>query len=194
MANPDAAFGFRPVRYLDGRPYNGGINEYTIANALAANIGRGSLVTKTGTGQNITIAASGTTPSIGVFLGVQYRDANGATQFKPNWVSGTVTFQSEGAKALVADAPDLVFELQASAGFVADNEGQFAGIVVGAPDANGNATTEFDSADITGTADNVKLLRLSKKPRNGQANDYGSNAVAEVLIAIHENRGNVQAS
>lgn len=194
MANPDAAFGLRPVRFRSGKPFNGGINEYTIADSLAENIGRGSLVKKTGTGQNISLAASGTTPSIGVLMGVKYRDASGATQFRPNWVSGTVTFQAEGAKALVADDPELVFEVQASAGFVADNEGQFAGVVVGAPDANGNATTELDSADITGTADNLKILRLSKRPRNGVDNAYGTNAVVEVLIGIHELRGNPSAS
>lgn len=196
MANPNAPFGLRPVRYLDGRPFNGGINEYTIANALAENIGRGSLVKPTGTGRNIALAASGTTASVGVFLGCSYRDAEGAQKYRPNWVSATATFNSEGALALVADAPDLVFEVQAdSDGFVAADVQQFAGINVGAPDANGNATTTLDGSDITGTADNLKILRLSNKPRNGGlSNAFGAYAIAEVLIAIHVNRGNVQAA
>lgn len=192
MPNFNAPFGLVPVRYLDGRPFNGGINEYGIASALAENIGYGSLVIPTGTTNRVSLAADGTVAAIGVFLGVRYRATDGSYNFKRNWASGTVTFGSEDAQALVADAPDLVFEVQATT-FAAADVGQFAGMTVGAPDVNGRATTVLNGADITGTADRFKILRLSPRPRNGQANEYGAFAVAEVSIGIHVSRANTAA-
>ena len=44
MSNPNAPFGLRPVRYLDGRPYAPSINGYTIADSYATAIGTGDLV------------------------------------------------------------------------------------------------------------------------------------------------------
>jgi hypothetical protein len=75
-----------------------------------------------------------------------------------------------------------VFIAQMSAGFVAADSGQFAGIVIAAPDNLGISTWEVNSADISGTLDSVKILGLANIPRN----DYGTNAKVEVLIAFHE--------
>jgi len=195
MANVNAPFGLRPIKRIDGRFY-GTANTYPIASATAANIGRGNFVKKTGSGNYITLGTNGTAPVIGVFLGVQYRDSVGETKFRPNWVTGTVTFNSEDAKALVLDDPSLVFLIQANVtGVAAADIGQFAGITVGAPDANGNGTDVLDGADITGTADNAKILRLSDLPVAGRAaNAYGAYAIVEAMFGIHELRGNPQAT
>jgi hypothetical protein len=184
MPNVDKPNGFRPFRRIDGGTPGRFGYDYTIADALAANIGYGNLVSRTGTGKNITNAVDGVAGAtvVGVFLGVKYRDVRGNIVYAPNWISGTSTFGAEGAKAVVVDDPKVVFIAQMSAGFVAADSGQFAGIVIAAPDNLGISTWEVNSADISGTLDSVKILGLANIPRN----DYGTNAKVEVLIAFHE--------
>lgn len=184
MANVDKPFGFRPYRHLTGgTPGRFGYN-YRIADSLAENIGYGNLVSRSGTGKNVINAIDGVggATSVGVFLGCKYRDVRGNIVYAPNWVSGTATFGAEGAEAIVADDPKIVFIAQMSAGFVEANSGQFAGIVIAAPDSLGQSTWEVNSADISGTLDTVKILGLVDRPKN----EYGANAVVEVLIAFHE--------
>lgn len=196
MANTNAPFGLKPIKRTDGQAYHGGVNTYPIASATAANMGVGSIVKRTGSGNCITLGTNGTAAAIGVFLGVKYQDSRGSMQFLPNWVSGTVTFGSKDAQALVCDDPNIVYLLQFnSTGFAAADVGQFAGVTFGAPDSNGNDTSVGDGADITGTADNVKINRLSDIPVAGRAaNAYGAYAIAEVVLGIHEGRGNPSAT
>lgn len=194
MPNPNAPFGLRPLRRLGGSPYNGGYGyNYKIANALAQNLGFGCLVVRTGTDKNITIGVDGVAgaPAVGVFQGCKYRDLKGNIIHSPNWVSGTATFASEGAKAIVIDDPKVVFLMQMSAGFVAADSGQFAGLVIGAPNSLGISQDQANSADITGTLDNFKILGLYEDQRNA----YGTNALVEVLIAFQEyGDGTIRAS
>lgn len=184
MANVDKPNGFRPFRRIDGGNVGRFGYDYTIANALAANIGYGNLVSRTGTGKNVTNAIDGVGGAtvVGVFLGCKYRAADGSIVYAKNWVSGTTTFNSEGAKAVVADDPKIVFIAQMDGGFTAADSGQFAGIVIASPDNLGVSTWEVNSSDISGTLDTVKILGLANIPRN----DYGTNAKVEVLIAFHE--------
>lgn len=184
MANPDAAFGLRPIRRIDGGTYGRLGYNYTIANALAQNLGFGGLVARTGTGKNITIGVAGVAgaPAIGVFQGCKYRALDGSIVYSRNWVSGTSTFASEGAQAIVVDDPKTVFLIQVTSGFVAADSGLFAGITLGAPNSLGISTDEADSADFTTTLDNLKILGLYQDGRNA----YGTNALVEVLIAFHE--------
>lgn len=196
MANVNAPFGLKPLKRRDGQAYSGALGTYPIASATAANIGTGDIVKRTGTGNYITLGTNGTAACIGVFLGVKYRDSRGNVQYLPNWVTGTVTFNSEDAQALVIDDAEILYALQFnSTGFAAVDVGQFAGVTFGTPDANGNSIAVGDGADITGTADNVKINKLSNIPVAGRAaNAYGAYAIAEVLLGIHENRGNPSAT
>lgn len=195
MANVNAPFGLRPIKRFDGRFY-GTANTYPLASGTSGNIGRGDAVKKTGSGNYITVGTNGTAPVIGVFVGVRYRASDGSVFYRPNWVSGTTTFNSEDAQALVLDDPSLVFLVQAnSTGVAAADIGQFAGLTFGTPDANGNSTSVLDGADITGTADNLKILRLSDLPIAGRDPiAYGAYAVVEAMFGIHELRGNPQAT
>jgi len=184
MANVDKPNGFRPYRRIDGGTPGRFGYDYTIADVLAANIGYGNLVARTGTGKNITNAVDGVAgvPVVGVFLGCKYRDARGNVVYAPNWISGTPTFGAAGAQAVVVDDPKVIFLAQMDGAFAAADSGQFAGIVIAAPDANGVSTWEVNSSDITGTLDTVKILGLANIPNNA----YGTNAKVEVLIAFHE--------
>lgn len=184
MANPNAPFGLRALRHLTGgtiRPSD----IYTIANAYGTAIGYGQIVQKTGTGMDIAVGANDTVAKVGVFAGCWYRDVKGNTVFSPNWVASTATFQSEGAKALVFDDPQIVFLARASGAIAAADIGQFAGLVLGTVNAaTGVAASQVNSSDITGTADVFKILKLY----DDGVNAYGNYALVEVLLGIHEYR------
>jgi hypothetical protein len=185
MPNPNAPFGLRAVRRADGQPL-GAVGVYEIASGLAENIGRGSLVKTTGTSvagrPTINLATAGQT-SRGVFVGCEYQAADGSYVFSPNWVSGTATKNSVPARAYVVDDPQTVFAVQVATIAVTDI-GQACDIVVGAPDANGNATT---SAAGSFSA-NAQLQVLGISPVPGR-NEIGAYAVIEVKIVEHELSG-----
>ena len=119
----------------------------------------------------------------GVFVGCEYQDAAGNYVFSPNWVSGTVTKNSVPARAYVVDDPQTVFEAQVATIAVTDI-GQAADIVVGAPDANGNATS-YVAGSFSANA-TLQVLGLTQKP---QRNEFGAYAVIEVKIVEHELAG-----
>lgn len=184
MANVDNPFGFRAIGLSSAGAVGRFGYGYKIADALAENIGYGNLVSRSGTGKNVINAIDGVGGAtiVGVFLGCKYRDVRGNIVYAPNWVSATATFGAEGAQACVADDRDQIFICQASAGFVETNEGQFAGLVIAAPNSLGVSQWELNSADITGTLDSLKILGLHNDGRNA----YGTNAKVEVKIAFHE--------
>lgn len=185
MANPNAPFGLKPIRRADGQPL-GAIGIYEIASGLASNIGRGSLVKTTGTsvaGRPTIDVAAATQTVRGVFVGCEYQDAAGNYVFSPNWVSGTATKNSAPARAYVVDDPQTVFEAQVATIAVTDI-GQAADIVVGAPDANGNATS-YVAGSFSANA-TLQVLGLTQKP---QRNELGAYAVIEVKIVEHELAG-----
>lgn len=185
MSNANAPFGLRAVRRADGQPL-GAIGIYEIASGLASNIGKGSLVKTTGTSvagrPTIDIAAAGNTVR-GVFVGCEYQDSNGNYVFSPQWVSGTATKNSVPARAYVVDDPQTVFEAQVATIAVTDI-GQAADIVVGAPDANGNATS-YVAGSFSANA-TLQVLGLTQKPVR---NELGAYAVIEVKIVEHELAG-----
>lgn len=186
MANVNSPNGFSALRRIDGGIVGRFGYDYTIADALAQNIGYGNIVSRTGTQkdiQNMVDGVAGAT-AVGVFAGVKYRDVQGNIRYAPNWVSATATFNAEGAKACVLDDPKIIFLAQMSAGFVAADSGQFAGLVLANPNSLGVSQWQVNSADITGTLDNVKILGLYNP--TGPRNAYGTNAKVEVLIAFHE--------
>src|SRR5450631_1898109 len=53
MANPNIANGLTPIRDLNGAPYNGAFNVYTVPAADGTLIGIGDLVKVNGTGQTV---------------------------------------------------------------------------------------------------------------------------------------------
>ena len=113
MPSVSAPFGFRPSFHNSGqmRP-----KEYTIASTYATNIFSGDPVklvdagtvqlgtsdgTRTGTVAGITL--------LGIFAGVEYRDATGKPSISPYWIGGTVGTE---IAAYVYDDPETLFEVQ----------------------------------------------------------------------------------
>lgn len=112
MANVNGAFGLRPVRHLSGAPFNGQLNAYFVASDYATNMFIGDPVVVTGesitdggvTRPVVAVATAGATNQItGVCMG-----------FVPNpsVVSLGYGIASTLRIALVADAPDILFEVQ----------------------------------------------------------------------------------
>lgn len=190
MANVNAPFGLRPLRYVDGRPYNGAVEYYFATGATGAIrigdpvIAAGSANTTEiqgwapGTLPTCTVALDGTgDPITGVCVGIlpETRD------------STTYRVTSTDRIILVARGADLIFEVQADAGgtaLAAADIGQFAVLKAG--------TTATDYSDwvldtavapTTTAGFQLKLMGFSKKPKNGEIGTY---AVVEVLINNHE--------
>lgn len=193
MANINAPFGLRAVRLLGGGTPGRLSYGYTIgvntAGTLASDIGYGQPIVRTGAGKDITPATDGGTIT-GVFYGCKYRRADGSIVYAKNWVASTVTFNNEGAQACVVDDPNTVFQIQMSGGFTAANSGQFAGLVVGTSSSLGISSSAANSSDISGTADNFKILGLANIPGNA----YGNYAIVEVLLGTPEYAGNPKAT
>ena len=184
MANTDAPKGAVPIKHLDGSPWNGSLNEYLIASAYNTTIYFGDFVKMTATGK-IELAAAGNT-ILGVFQGVNYRNSSGEVVFSKYWPASTVTFNSEDAKALVVDQPDVIFEMQqdsdtdtpsqadigTNADFIATHTGSTL---------TGLSKEEVDTSTCTTATANLRILRFVPKPDNA----VGAYAKVEVLINEH---------
>jgi hypothetical protein len=184
MANTDAPKGAVPIKHLDGSPWNGALNEYLIASAYNTTIYFGDFVKMTATGK-IELAAAGNT-ILGVFQGVNYRNSSGEVVFSKYWPASTATFNSEDAKALVVDQPDVIFEMQqdsdtdtpsqadigTNADFIATHTGSTL---------TGLSKEEVDTSTCTTATANLRILRFVPKPDNA----VGAYAKVEVLINEH---------
>lgn len=113
MANVNAPFGLKPVRYLSGAPYNGAVNMYSVAAGYGTGIFIGDPVVDIGTTQQIN--------------GAYYKDVQLATT--TDVITGVVvgvvpvTADSLPYRAastqrilMVADDPNLIFEAQEATG------------------------------------------------------------------------------
>lgn len=180
MANIDAPRGLRPVKHLDGSPYNGAVNRYYVPSSDGTAIYIGDAVKSAGSADangvaSVAQAAAGDAIR-GVVTGVEavtdesliYRAA------------------STERYVYVADAPDLVFEIQEDSdggALAVTNVGNNADIVVG----SGSTTTglsgmELDSSTAgTGSAQ-LRILGYVQRENN----EVGANAALLVVINEHE--------
>jgi hypothetical protein len=177
MANVNRANGARPVKHINGSPYNGAGNKYMINTGNACGIG--DFVKSDGTADadgvaGVTVAAAGDTIR-GVIQGVI-----------PVTSESTIYREASTTRyVLVCDDPDVIFEIQADNGGAVlplVSVGLNADILVTAFDtATGSSRTELDSSSaITGTAQ-LRILGFSQRPDNVPASDY-----AKVLVTINE--------
>lgn len=184
MANANTKFGLRPVRYLSGAPYNGAANQYSTASGDGVALFLGDPVTYSGTSQTINgnvyldvkQAATGDI-IVGVCVAVLAVDQ-----------SSTIYRAASTQRILfVADDPNLVFEIQESAGgtaFTANDAGLNANFVVGTGStANGLSAVELNNA--TEAATNTLDLLITGFV-NRVDNAIGENAKWYVRINRHQ--------
>lgn len=186
MANPDAAFGLRPIRYVSGAPYNGAANKYYIPSTDtdgAAYVGDLVKLTGGADANGVPVVTSNVTsgnPVVGVIVGV-LPSTNSSLTYRADATSRYV---------LVADDPDLLFEVQedsdggALAATAAGATCTLIGFGTGST-VTGRAAVELDSSGLSETSDvddDVRIIRLS--PRVG--NEVGTNAIWEVRLNVHQ--------
>ncbi len=191
MANVNAASGLKPVEYLGGSPYNGKVNMYLVPSADGTAMYVGDPVKMGGTagaagvyvnginceGMNTAItAAAGDTLLVGVVIG-----------FLPNQSDLTILHRvaSTNRIALVADDPNLVFEVQEDSGGAATaavDVGENADILYTAGSTTtGISGVQLDSSDHKTATAQLRILGFVQRPDNA----IGTNAKLRVLINEH---------
>lgn len=191
MANVDAPYGLRPVKYAWGAPYNGACRPYYAPSSYAVALYIGDPVVITGTSNTATVRGyqPGTLPAI-----------NKATAGDTNRITGVIVgfvpldgFDSNvyGAAstdriALVADDPSLLFAVQddASATLAATDVGLNANLVFTHSGSNftGRSGVELDATTPATTATfQLRIVQLLDMPDN----ELGANAQWLVFINNH---------
>ena len=192
MANVNAPYGLVPIRYADGRPYNGAVNYYFATGATGAiYIGdpvvmAGSANTAEvqgyapGTLPTCTVAADGDgDPITGVCVGVLPTDRD-STVYRADSTDRII---------LVADSPDLIFKGQcdaASTAWAATDVGSYANMLVGSGSTvTGRSGWTLDTTDGPDAADpsnQLLIVRLHPVANNA----IGAYAQWEVMINNHQ--------
>lgn len=176
MANVSRINGFRPVKHLDGSPWNGQVNRYYAASTDATAIFNGDLVklaavteqpgavllggfnATVGGTQGVTKFVAGTdTTAVGVAVGFMINPLNlNSPQYRT---------ASTAMYVLVADAPDTVFEVQSSNAVVTDFNTNAQ-----VTDAGGSTVTGFSGETVSAFATTntlpIKLVGALQKVDN----------------------------
>ncbi len=120
MANQNTAYGLRPIGLVGSGANSTGVTQYEIASNNTNPIYQYSLCVPTAAGvvDHAGATNGGTTPALGVLMGVEYQDA---TQKKPVFLnywpgSGAVSVDTNyPVKAFVADNPNQLFKVASDA-------------------------------------------------------------------------------
>ena len=191
MANVDAAFGMKPVRYLSGKAYTGASIPCYLPGTASIYAYVGDPVKKVNTGTNAAEASApgvgtiqagvmpivapiaATDPIFGVVVGVAANPDALGTRHIAAAGSGIV---------FVATEPDLVYEIQESGAstLAATSAGLNASVTVAAgSSATGQSAVELDNTSAAASASlELMIIGLSNKADNA----LGANAVWEVTI------------
>lgn len=164
MANPDTAFGLRPVSNLDGSPYNGAVRYYSTATGDGTAIFIGDPVVASGTSQTIN--------------GIVYKDVDQAAtgDVITGVVVGVVPVTQDSLKYRAASTqrilavapPNLIYEIQEVSGgtaLTANDAGLNANFVVAA----GSTVTGYSGVELNNateaTTNTLDLQIIDLVPR-----------------------------
>ena len=182
MALTASPFGFLLRKHPSGQSR---ANAYTIAAAYNTPIGYGDAVILDTNG-TLTIGTA-TNDLIGVFAGVQYKDATGKPQISKRW-PGAVAGATE-IVAYVYDDPDNVYEVQVEAGgsaYVQTVIGTQSDLIAGTPNAvTGHSTMALDK-DVEAAAAQGQF-RIVGFGSDG-AYDATTNPFPTVLVQIAQHQ------
>lgn len=192
MANANQPNGLSPVKHLTGAPFNGQGNIYQIAAADTHGYAIGDPVISSGSGDangiaGVTLAAA-TGPIRGVILGL---GTSPNLIANPNNLNSTVrpaAAQATDWYAIVADSPDILFEVQEHT-----NGTQLAATEIGLNQVlylgtNNGYSSGWQLASVTDATPattatlQVRLMGLVQRP----GNSFGGNAKWLVKINAHE--------
>lgn len=188
MSNINAPFGLRPVRYVDGRPYNGAV-DYYLATGATGVIRPGDPVVDSGSANTTVIQgyAPGTLPTCQIGLDGAGDPMVGVCVAVIPVTRDSTIYREDSTDRIIAVArgADLIFEAQCDAGGTAlavTDVGQFVVLKAGT-----TATLRSDWVVDTATAPNTtatfqfKLMGFGKGPKN----EIGAYAVVELLPNNH---------
>ena len=195
MANQDTAYGLRPVGLVGSGANSTGVTQYEIASDNANAIFQYSLCVPSSAGVIVRAGATsgGTTPALGVLMGVEYVDL---TQGKPVFLnywpgSGAVSIDTNHpVKAFVADNPMQVFKVASDASLTdraTAQEAVFANASLGTSALTGSTNTgNSDSAlNVASIAVTATLpLRIVGISENEANSDFASAGIP-MLVRIN---------
>ena len=190
MANVDRPAGLKPVRHLNGNPWNGMANMYYIPAGDGTATFIGDAVQSEGSAD-----ATGKYPSvIQAAAGGNVRGVVIGFSDQPYIATDTTNLNrmyrpaSTAMYALVVDDPDVIFEIQednASDDIDAGMIGLNADLVIGSGNtASGASGMELDSDGTGSGAAQLRILRVT----NREDNALGTHCKFDVLINEHELR------
>lgn len=181
MANTNAPGGLKPVRYASGAPYNGAANVYYVpaSDGTALFFGDPVIIAGSGDAVGVPSVTRATAGSAGRITGV-------VVGFVPSATLNPYGYRpaSTAAYVLVADDPNLLFEIQEDAvgGALAVTDiGLNADLVAGSGDTNTKQSGfQLDTSTKATTA--TLQLRIDSFQQRAD-NEVGANA--KVLVRIN---------
>lgn len=187
MPNANRPKGLIPVAYLNGSAWNGQARRYSVPVGNATALYVGDPVTLTGSGDAFGVAgvAIGVAGSavVGVIVGVVVANAGVSLVGTTIDTARRSLPASTAGYVLVADDPNIIFELQeaATTPFAAVDIGNNCNflVVAGAGVNNDSGTTTAVAASAATATLNLKLLGLAQR----EDNEFG--AFAKWLVKIN---------
>ena len=182
--------GFRPVKHMNGSPYNGQVNRYMISASDSQVTNVGDLVVLSDNDALVDTAGGGVYPAVERAASATASAVVGAVVgFEPDYSNlntGNYRAASTRRVVLVADSPDLIFACPQDGNIAAASVGLNCSLVIG----SGAATTPYasammvDSSEVATTAtDPVQIVGIVNSPDN--ANRLADSGNAELLVRIN---------
>jgi hypothetical protein len=196
MANTSKINGFKAVKHINGSPYNGQANIYFIPSTDGTAVYVGDVVKLAGSADSVgtatvTLAAAGDAV-VGVVVGIVNTKLDPVTG---KMSSGSISLDTPQYRAastncyvLVADSPDIVYEVEAANGTPAATDiGLNINHAVGTPSSTtGTSGAYIDfGTEATTAALTFKLLSFV----NRVDNEIGASAKMLVKINNHQFNG-----
>lgn len=200
MANTSKINGFKPVKHVTGAPYNGQSNIYYVPSSDGTALFVGDVVKLAADAnaqgiQQVTAATAGVAGTGAPVLGVVVGVIN--TKFDPvagKMSAGSVALDtpvyrpaSTGQYVLVCDAPDIIYEVEATnAGsaysFAVADVGQNANINAGAGSTTTGASAHSLDLNDKGTTATLpfKIVGVVQRPDNEVTGNY-----TKVLVKVN---------
>lgn len=203
MANVSKINGFRPVKHVNGSPYNGQANIYFVPSTDATALFVGDVVKLAANGNadgypQVTAATAGTAgtgaAAVGVVVGVVNTKLDPVTG---KMTAGSIALDtpqyrpaSTAQYVLVADATDVIYEVEATNGgssysFAATDIGQNANLYAGSGSTTtGNSGFSLDCGDMGTTATlPFKIVGTSQRVGN-----ESTGAATKVLVQLNNSQ------
>jgi hypothetical protein len=174
MANTSRVSGFKPVKHFSGAPYNGQANIYEVSASETVPIGVGDFVvrsTNASTSGLVTVkslsahATDANDVTAGVILGSVVGIVNSKLNPDGKMSAGSIALDtpqyipgSTGGYVLVADSPDLIFEVQSTASYALADIGLNADVGVLAV-ASGLSSTGNSGMYVNATSPTASATR-----------------------------------